>query len=224
MSNAAPRHRPSRQRPSAALVLAAVDRAQRHRGAAGAAVSVRCVLDHLSLRPRSAGARSVRGALGVLVESGALARARAHGVEVFALTPAGLRRLQRERSAGTVGELPESPQHRAWRNARTSAALEIARFRCSLAQALADGARLLEADPPHSDEWLALGERLLAAARRVGSAYHCLHEWPEPDDARAEVDEGSEPGDDLLEPAERARVRALRAGRRNIRLWSLDGR
>jgi hypothetical protein len=127
--------------------------------------------------------------------------------------------VRRARSAGTVAELPESPQHRAWRNARTSAALEIARFRCSLAEVLADGGRLLEADPPHSDQWLALGERLRAASRRVGSACHCLQEWAEPNDGHADVDEGSEPGDDLLEPPERARLRALRAGRRNIRLW-----
>jgi hypothetical protein len=226
MSNAAPRGCPSRQRPSAALVLAAVERAQHHRRAAGAAVagapgaSVRNVLDHLLIGPRSADARDVRGALRRLAESGALARARSHGVEVFALTGAGRRRLARERAAGTAGELPESPQHRAWRNARTAAALEIERSRSSLALALADGTRLLDAHPAaHSDEWFVLGERLRAAARRVGSACHCLYEWGEPDDALADVDERSEPGDGSLAPVERTRVRALRAGRRNIRLW-----
>lgn len=224
MSNSAHPRRASRRRPSAALVLAAVERAQRHHGtarAAASAVSARRVLDHLSLSPRGASARAVHAALQCLSRSGALAAARSHGREVFALTPAGVRRLERARGAGTVGDLPESPQHRAWRTARTCAALEIARLRSSLARALADGTRLLDAgEPPHSDEWLALGERLRAEARRVGSASHCLYEWPEPDDALADVDERREAGDGLLEPAERARLRVLRAGRRNVRLWS----
>ena len=225
MSNATPQPRPSRHRPAAALVLAAVERAQRHGGRAGAPVSARSVLDHLALRPRSADARVVRGTMRDLAGKGALVRSRSHGLDVFSLTPAGRRRLCRERTAGTLEDLPESPQHRAWRNARACAALEIARFRASLSEALADGAQLLEAEPPpHSDEWLVLGERLRAAARRVGSAWHCLHEWPEPGDALADVDEGDGPGRGSSNAAESAHLRALRAGRRNIRLWSPDTR
>jgi hypothetical protein len=48
---------------------------------------------------------------------------------------------------------------------------------------------LLAASERSSDEWFVLGERLSAACKRVGSATHCLHEWAEPTDAVADVDE-----------------------------------
>ena len=136
------------------------------------------------------------------------------------LTSAGRRRLQRARRAGSVPPLPESPQHRAWRDARTAAAQEIERFRASLRDRLDEAALLLEADePPHSDAWFELGEALQRACRRVASASHCLYEWVEPHDLRADVDDHLDPIDEGLDPAERARRRARRAGRRNIRLW-----
>ncbi len=59
--------------------------------------------------------------------------------------------------------------------------------------------------------------------RRLGSACHCLHEWPEPDDDRADLDSLSEDGEPELPDRERSRRRALRAGRRNIRLWRETG-
>ncbi len=73
---------------------------------------------------------------------------------------------------------------------------------------------------PHSDAWLELaGELQRATAGASASASYCLHEWAEPDDARADVDEHLEPADDAFAPAERARRRTRRAGRRNVRLW-----
>ena len=72
---------------------------------------------------------------------------------------------------------------------------------------------------PHSDAWFELAETLRRAARRVGSAGHCLYEWPEPGDARADLDDRREPEDRCLRPPLRRRRRALRAGRRNIALW-----
>jgi hypothetical protein len=54
----------------------------------------------------------------------------------------------------------------------------------------------------------------------MGSASYCLYEWAEPSDERADVDEDA--GDEALDPRERARRRALRAGRRNIRSWQED--
>ena len=80
--------------------------------------------------------------------------------------------------------------------------------------------RLLDAaPPPHSDAWLELGEDLRRDSRRLASAVHCLHEWSEPPDTRADLDERAEPADETLDPALAARRRARRAGRRNIRLW-----
>ena len=46
--------------------------------------------------------------------------------------------------------LPESPQHRAWRNARTAAAQELERFRASLHERLRHAELLLDADDRHT--------------------------------------------------------------------------
>jgi len=206
--------------PSRILVLSAIERAERHRQGGTPGVSVRAVLAHLGSPPRSVAARAVRLHLETLLLSGSVQRDRRRGREVWALTRAGSGQLRRAERSGRVGELPESPQHRAWRTARTMAGLELERFRSVLAERLLEACELLAADPqPPSDAWLELAEALSGAARRVGAASHCLHEWREPDDARADVDERDGPGDRLLDPPARARIRALRAGRRNIRLW-----
>jgi hypothetical protein len=99
-------------------------------------------------------------------------------------------------------QLPESPQHRAWRHARAAATQEIERFQGALHASLTDAlAQVQDADTPRSSlEWFALAERLRRDAWLVGSASHCLHEWQEPDDARADSDHGP-------------------PGRRNVALW-----
>lgn len=202
------------------LVLAAIERAGRHRAKATLAVPVWAILDHLDVARRSATARHIRSRLEALEAAGSLARSRRHGVPTWELTSSGRRRLQLARGAGGLPALPESPQHRAWRNARTAAAQEIERFRAGLREQLHEAELLLEADPPpQSDAWLELAETLQRSCRRVGSASHCLHEWAEPDDARADIDEGLHPTDAQLDPSERVHRRALRAGRRNIGSW-----
>ncbi len=206
--------------PSDELVLAAVERAARHQARDTPAVPVWAILEHLSVPRRSAAARHVRSRLAVLHAAGRLALSRRHGVPTWALTGSGSQRLRRARRDGGVGPLPESPQHREWRNARTAASQEIERFREGLRERLAQAVLLLDAEqPPHSDAWLELAEELQRACRRVASASHCLYEWTEPDDESADVDEHVEPDDARLDEHERARRRARRAGRRNIRLW-----
>ncbi|MGP0101129.1 MAG: hypothetical protein ACLPUT_05840 [Solirubrobacteraceae bacterium] len=207
-------------RPPDELVLAAVERAGRHQAHDAAAVPVWAILDHLGVPRRSGAARHVSSRLGVLHAAGWLERSRRHGVPTWALTSSGVGRLRRARRAGGVPPLPESPQHRAWRNARTAAGQELERFHANLHERLEQAARLLDAEqPPHSDTWLELAEELQRACRRVASASHCLYEWAEPDDERADVDERVEPADAQLDEHERARRRARRAGRRNLRLW-----
>lgn len=223
-----PRHDPRAtptDRPSDELVLAAVERAARHQARETPAVPVWAILDHLAVPRRSAAARHVRSRLAVLHAAGRLESSRRHGVPTWALTSSGAQRLAQARRSGGVGPLPESPQHREWRNARTAAGQEIERFRTGLRERLAQAALLLDAErPPHSDAWLELAEELPRACRRLASASHCLYEWPEPDDERADVDRHVEPGDAQLDEHERARRRARRAGRRNIRLWDDAGR
>jgi hypothetical protein len=212
--------RPSEQPPPPELVLAATERAERHRARESRDVPAWAIVEHLGIAWRSSAARRVRSQLDALAAAGSLRRSRRNGVSTWELTAAGRRRLAGARESGELPALAESPQHLAWRNARTEAAQEIDRFGRSLGEGIEDAARLLAADPrPGSDAWFELGERLRAAARRLGSASHCLHEWVEPDDARADIDEQVAPGEERLEAGERARRRALRRGRRNLTLW-----
>jgi hypothetical protein len=206
--------------PSDELVLAALERAGRHRGKNTPAVPVWAILEHLALARRSAAARHVRARLGALQETGWIESSRHHGVATWGLTSGGHRQLMRARHAGELPALPESPQHRAWRNARTAAGQEIERFRDTVHEQLDRAALLLACDPPpRSDDWFELADALQRSCRRLGSASYCLREWLEPDDERADLDDGPDPGDDALEHDERGRRRALRAGRRNLALW-----
>jgi hypothetical protein len=84
--------------------------------------------------------------------------------------------------------LPESPQHRKWRHSRTMAGDRTDGFREALRASMAEVGALLEAEQAPSDAWFEFGKRLGAECKRLGSATHCLYEWAEPDDARADVD------------------------------------
>jgi hypothetical protein len=202
------------------LILAATDRAARHRARDTSAVPVWAILDHLALTRRSAGARHVRARLNAMHAAGWLESARRHGTATWELTRAGQRRLQNMRHVSELPALPESPQHRAWRNAHTTAGQEIERFRTGLRERLREAALLLDTDPsPRSDDWLELADALQRAARRMASASHCLYEWAEPNDASADLDDGLDPADEALAHGERVHRRALRAGRRNVALW-----
>jgi hypothetical protein len=201
-------------------VLAAIERAALHRGKVPPAVPVWAILEHLALARRSAAARHVRSRLSALQDGGWLESSRSHGIATWALTSSGQGRLRRARRAGGLPALPESPQHRAWSNARTTAGQEIERFRASVREQLDEAMLLLAVDPPpRSDDWFELADALQRSCRRLGSASYCLREWPEPEDAHADLDDGLAPGDDALEHSELVRKRALRTGRRNVALW-----
>jgi DNA-binding XRE family transcriptional regulator len=218
------------------LVLAAIDRAERHSGRDIPGAPIWTVLRHLDVAARSKRAREVRVRLDGLVEAGSLERVVRHGVPVWVLTVRGRRRLSRARRAGRVPVLGESPQHRAWREARGFAGQRIEGFWLEVLEAVEHAQELLntsvpgppvlegpEAAPgPASDEWFEVGQRLQQACRRLGSASYCLWEWREPEDARADVDTHVEPGDGAFDPGECARRRARRRGRRNMLLWDAE--
>lgn len=203
--------------PSPELVMAAIERADRHRARDTHAVPVWAIKDHLGLSPRS---RRIRSHLEALEAAGLLVRSRRHSVNLWGLTSAGRRRLGRARRAGKVGDLPESPQHREWREARRAAETRIGEFRDGVVEAVAETFFLLDADPPTpSDGWFEMAKRLERNLWRLGSATHCLREWAEPQDDRADIDDHQEPDDKAFTPTTRAQRRARRHGRRNIRLW-----
>ncbi len=189
--------------PSAQLVLAAVRRAVRHRVPAPGPAPLWLLREHLAIRPRSSGARVLRRRLEELERRGLLVRATEHGLPVWSPTASGVRALP----ATAARSLPESPRRRERRRARLAAAQELPRFRARLSESLAEAGRMLGAGPgaePSAGAWIELGRRLAGDCRRLGSAWHCLHEWPEPDD------DAPAPA-----PEQAARLAALR----NVRLW-----
>jgi len=200
------------------LVLAAIERAALHRADGETAVPAWAITEHLGIPRRS---RHVRVQLAALEAAGAIERSRRHGIAVLSLTSAGKRRLARARRAGTI-ELPESPQHAKWRNTRTLAGQEIERCHRAARDAVKAATEMLDAPVsagPGSDGWFEMAERLRRACWRLGSATYCLREWPEPSDARADVDERLEPHERTLDVVERTRLRARRQGRRGFTGW-----
>ena len=208
--------------PPDALILAALERAEQH-NARGRGVAFRDVAAHLGFVPGAGTTRRLRPHLERLLGDVLLAPTSRHGVVVRSLTAAGRRRLASARRRGDITELPESPQHRAWREARETAEQRIGEFRDELRAALEDGWVLLNAtERAHSDTWFVLGDRVSHASWLVGSATHCLYEWGEPGDAGPDVDDHREPDDDVLEPRERGRRRQLRVGRRGVWRWDSE--
>ena len=156
------------------LTLAAVDRAVRHeRTGTPRAAPAWAIYEHLGVSSRSRAGRCVRAQLAALNGSG-LSRGKRHGVETWELTRAGKRRLSRLRAKGRLPELPESPQHRAWREARALAEQRIEAFWCVLLDDVQRAHDLLARPPApgrsESDVWFELSERLLPGVQtsRVG--------------------------------------------------------
>ncbi|HEX5225107.1 MAG TPA: hypothetical protein VFW29_08260, partial [Solirubrobacteraceae bacterium] len=179
---------------------AALARAERHRGGQAAAVPLWAILDQLALPRRSHAAREAARLLVQLEAGGAIRSERRHGATLWKIAPPGSALLRR--APADALELPESPQHRAWRDARTLARGEIERFRAAMRDSLREAEALLRAPRPQhrSEDWFALAERLRRRAWTLGSATHCLYEWAEPDDAAADLDPHG-------------------SGRRNVTLW-----
>jgi hypothetical protein len=198
--------------PADGLILAAIDRAYRHRRGPVDGVSRWDVVEHLGAGRRTKTARWVTRRLEEFTQNGVLERGKRHGIAFWRLTERGRRML----SAGDAGELPESPQHRRWRETHGDAAGQLERGRQALDRALGEAAGLLGAEPvASSDDWLLAGVRLYSACRRLAAATHCQYEWQEPDDAHADIDTGAAvPGRLVASQDEVGRIRALRVERR----------
>jgi hypothetical protein len=199
------------------MVLAAVERAERHRERKDEGVMMGDIAAHLGFVHGSWTTRRLRPQIDAFIAAGLLVRSRRHGVLIWGLTGSGRRRVAR------VGEsvvLPESPQHHVWRHARTLAAERIDGLRERVRGVLEDATGVLDADGVCSDAWFALAERLELACGQLGSASYCLSEWAEPDDASADVDDRTEPGDEKIDPDELGGVRYRRGGRRNVWKWA----
>ena len=177
------------------LIMAALARGECHQRSTEVWVFV--VAEHLGFEPTAKTTAALHPRLEDLRRGGWLSRSEKQDREHWSLTAAGREEPTKRREESTVGELPESPQHRAWRKARVAAALRIDGFKGDMGDALeaADGV-LARYGEPASAEWFSLAKRLSAAAWRLGSANHCLYEWMEPEDGEPDVDErpGPAPG------------------------------
>jgi hypothetical protein len=171
---------------SDAQLLGAIDRAEVHDGQDHA--SRADIAAHLGFAHNSWTTRRLRPQLDALRATGRVSDVRRYGLNLLALTAAGRRALGKARSTGEV-ILPESPQHRIWRHSRTLAHERIDGFRQALRGSLAEAGALLGAEKVPSDAWFDLAECLRKACWQLGSATHCLREWPEPDGSRADTDE-----------------------------------
>jgi DNA-binding PadR family transcriptional regulator len=191
--------------PSEDLVLAAIDRAFRHRtNQRNPGVLLVDVKEHLGLDRSGASTVRLRPTWQNLQTLGLVEQTHQSNRILWRLTDTGHTRLQAARQTSELS-LPESPQHRRWREAHTIASRRIDTLRDELRAALADATRLMDNNPQaDSNAWYELGEHVQTASRRLGSATHCLHEWHEPDDATADIDTPP----------------PLRAGRRDYRSWA----
>ena len=160
------------------LLLAAVCRAQLHRERE-AGVPIWQVAEHLGLTHSAHTTRRLRPQLEALNTAGLAERGRHKSIVVWAITRTG-------RRAASGGQLPEAPQHRAWREARTLAEQEIERFRAGMIDTITDAMEGVERES-QSDVLLEIAERLHFECRRLASATYCLREWAEPDDRRADL-------------------------------------
>jgi DNA-binding PadR family transcriptional regulator len=202
--------------PSKELVLAAIERAELHRirhddlerhrpRLAQPGVLLATVKEHLGLATGGWTTIQLRPTLQALEDAGLIEQSRVRGSHVWTLTAAGQQRLDITRKAGRLGLLPESPQHRLWREACEIAGARIGEFGERLRQVLDEAIGMLDADePPDSDAWHALRERLRLACERLEAASYCLNEWPEPDESVPDVPP------------------PLKGGRRSIRRFEKD--
>jgi hypothetical protein len=167
-----------------ATVLAAVRRAQLHMQRSQGAPLPR-IKQHLGLRHIGWTTQQLRPQLDALVVAGLLTYEWHSSRDWWKITPPGKRR------AAPFSELPESPQHGAWRRARVLAEQEIERVRTRALDSVeaAEGAvNNLTKVKPTSRTCRELGARLRVAFEDLASATYCLNEWAEPDDQQADVE------------------------------------
>jgi hypothetical protein len=171
---------------SDALILAAIERAERHMPRRERGVLYTTVVDHLALPRHSGTGRRLRPRFKELEDAGLVESFREHNCVLWTLTRKGQKRLK----AAAPVALPEAPQHRLWRESRAVAGERMREFRVGLRLMLREARALLGDREASSEAWFELGERLQDACSRLGSATHCLREWEEPSDEEPDVDKG----------------------------------
>jgi len=122
-----------------ALILAALKRAELHGGCDELGAHYSSVVAHLGLKMGSSTGHKLRPRFREMEAAGLIRGFKRHGAIVHTATPKGERVLK---AAGEV-VLPESPQHRRWREAREAATERISGFHDDLRALISEGATLL---------------------------------------------------------------------------------
>jgi hypothetical protein len=164
------------------LVLAAVERAQRHETRRVEPVVLTRIAQHLGFTPGAHTTRQMRPLLSGLAQAGSLKHLRRFSRDQWALTSAGRRRLTRAYRSGEQLALPEAPQHRLWREKHIRAVDGMGEYRARLREALSQADALIDDEAGDSLAWQTLTKRLKVRSELLGSAIHCAREWAEPDD------------------------------------------
>lgn len=173
--------------PSEESVLAAIERALRQRRQPQSpGILLSAVKEHLGLSRHGSDTRRLQPVVDGLLAAGQVESIERQGLTLWRLTSAGKRRLAAARRRGAI-ELPESPQHREWREARTAAVRRIDQLRDELEVTLDRTRTLLSTEQRDADVWFAASREQQRACYRLGSATYCLFEWGEPDDAKADL-------------------------------------
>jgi DNA-binding PadR family transcriptional regulator len=174
-----------------ALILAAIKRARIHQRRRDEGVSISQIKAHLALPHNGWTTRQIQPQLERVEAAGLIVREWRHSRTLWSVTPTG------RRQASPFRELPESPQHRRWREARVLAEQEAERVWTGVLAVVEEAEQFVNNPPeptPLSAAWLALGKRLEGACSLMASVTYCLHAWPEPDDSKADIEPRSQWG------------------------------
>ena len=141
---------------------------------------------HLGFVHNGATTRRLRPQIEKLKRGGYLEEFCKRGARYLRPTGRGERRIAALRRSGDQEPLPESPQHREWRQARNLADERVEEILAELDRAL-DQARAvrrvsIEDIDGGSKEVRAMGKRLEARFHLLAIAVYCLFEWPEPEE------------------------------------------
>jgi hypothetical protein len=171
------------------LMLAAASRAERHSHTSGAPWSA--IVQHLGFPQGTPRVGSTRAQVDALVAAGVLECSTGRGTKKWLVTSKGRRRLSRARVQGKAPELPEAPQLRRWRTANEEAKERIDGLGTQVQQTLTQAQQLVRGNPGGARDWAALSMTLRRQCAQLAWATYCLHDWPEPDDAHADVPEAA---------------------------------
>jgi DNA-binding PadR family transcriptional regulator len=175
-------------------LLLAIGRAWDHTHPDRGRLHRRDIAEHLGFIHNGNTTRRLRPQLLGLEKQGVLEAIRYQGADYWRLTKKGSRRVAALRRAGDQEPLPESPQHREWRRARSLVNEHLAEIIESLNADLEAAIAVrrtpineLAQSEPTSTQIRGLGKRLKWNFDRLATGVYCLFEWKEPKDAERDT-------------------------------------